>query len=431
MTSLLPTSARPGRPAAGGAATARVARGTREPPAPRPLVAVAALGGLAAALTPLVVCLGIGVVGWFATDAGVHGTPRGGLRAGALGWLTAHGSGVRVDGVLVTALPLGLTLLCALVTWRFSLRVGEALAGHGPDADRIGDGERDWTVGTAVAVITASYAVVLSVAHTLAATPATAPSLPAALGWTLLLGLVVVLPAVAVGSGRAAIWLTAVPPVAREVVDLARRTVVASLLAALALLVVALLVDLGTAANVLAQLRTSVAEALLLCALCLLLLPNAVLCAAAYLLGPGFAVGAGTTVSPTAVVLGPVPMVPLLAALPDGGDVPAWTPWLVAVPVLVAVLTAGRHLRRRPAERWDAAAVRGAGGGVLAGVVLALLTSLAGGAVGPGRMQQLGPAVFEVLVHAVTALGVGGLVGALVVHAWSRRSRRDDAGAAV
>lgn len=428
MTSLLPTPVRPGRPG-GGDARATPAGGAPRPG--RPLVAVAALGGLAAALAPLVVCLGIGVVGWFASDAGAHGTPRDGLRVGALGWLAAHGSGVRVDGVTLTALPLGLTLLCALVAWRFALRVGEALAGHGPDADRIGDGERDWTVGAAVAVLTASYAVVLTVVHTLAATPATAPSLPAALRWTLVLGLVVVLPAVAVGSGRAAIWLAALPGVVREVADLARRIVVAWSLAALALLVVALLVDLGTAANVLAQLHTSVGEALLLCALCLLLLPNAVLCAGAYLLGPGFAVGAGTAVSPTVVVLGPVPMVPLLAALPDSGDVPAWTPWLVAVPVLLAALVAGRHLRRHPAGRWDAAAVRGAGGGVLAGVVLGLLAALAGGAVGPGRMQQVGPVAVEVLVHAVTALGVGGLVGALVVHAWSRRSRRDDTEPAV
>lgn len=424
MTSLLPPSARP-RPAA-GAGPARPGTGALRPP----LVAVAALAGLAAALAPLVVCLGLGVVGWFVSDAGAHGTPRDGLRVGALGWLAAHGSGVRVDGVEVTALPLGLTLVGALVTWRLSLRVGEALSGHGPDAERILDGERDWTVGTAVAVLTSAYAVVVAVAHTLAATPAAAPSLPGALGGTLLLGALVSLPALAIGSGRAAIWLAVLPPVVREVVELARRIVLAWLLAALVLLVAALVVDLGTAANVLAQLHTSVAEALLLSALCLLLLPNAVLCSGAYLLGPGFAVGAGTVVSPSVVAVGPVPMVPLLAALPDSGDVPFWTPGVVAVPVLVAAVVAARQLRRRPADRWDAAAVRGAGGGVLAGLLAGVLAALAGGAVGPGRMQQVGPGALEVLAHAVTALGVGGLIGALALHAWSRRSVSNDAAVA-
>ncbi|MCI0687009.1 MAG: DUF6350 family protein, partial [Sporichthyaceae bacterium] len=49
-----------------------------------------------------------------------------------------------------------------------------------------------------------------------------------------------------------------------------------------------------------------------------LLLPNAVLWAMAYALGPGFAVGVGTSVTPAAVELSTVPAVPVLAALPTG-----------------------------------------------------------------------------------------------------------------
>ena len=45
-----------------------------------------------------------------------------------------------------------------------------------------------------------------------------------------------------------------------------------------------------------------------------------------------------------------------------------------------------------------------------AGFVLALLAGLAGGAVGPGRMQEVGPQSADVLVHAVTSFGIGGLV---------------------
>ncbi len=420
MTSLLPPGARPvqARPPA---------RSTPPPAPPRPLAAVAALGGLVAALGPLVVCLGAGVVGWFASDAGVHGAPRDGLRVAAVGWLTAHRSGVRVEGVEVTAVPLGLTLLCVLVLARLSVRVGEALSGHGPDADRISDGERDWTVPGATVVLTASYAAVLAATHALATTPTTGASLAAALAWTVLLGVVVVLPAVAIGSGRAAIWWSAVPAVLRDVLDVARRVLRAWLLASLALVVVALVIDLGTAANVLAQLHTSVGEALLVSALCLLLLPNAVLLGGAYLLGPGFAVGAGSVVSPTTVVLGPVPMVPLLAALPDGGQPPAWWSWAVLAPAVLAAVVAFRSRRGRAPVRWDAAAVAGAGGGVAAGLAAALLVALAGGSVGPGRMQQVGAGTLDVLVHAVTSFGIGALVGALGAVAWAWWSARGDA----
>ena len=67
----------------------------------RPLVLLATLAGAVAAAGTLVVCLAFGVAGWFLTDAGAHGTPRDGLRVGALAWLMAHGSGVHVGGALV------------------------------------------------------------------------------------------------------------------------------------------------------------------------------------------------------------------------------------------------------------------------------------------------------------------------------------------
>ena len=122
---------------------------------PRPLTLLASLAGAAAAGGMLAVCLAAGVIGWFVTDGGVHGEPRDGLRAGALGWLMAHGSGITVQGVPVTAVPLGLTLLVAWVVWRCGLRLGESVAGHGPDADALSDGDRDWTVPLATAVFSA------------------------------------------------------------------------------------------------------------------------------------------------------------------------------------------------------------------------------------------------------------------------------------
>ena len=63
-----------------------------------------------------------------------------------------------------------------------------------------------------------------------------------------------------------------------------------------------------------------------------LVAPNLALLGSAYLLGPGFAFGTGTTVSPTAVSLGAVPAFPVLAALPNEGPTPGWLVVLMGVP---------------------------------------------------------------------------------------------------
>ena len=50
------------------------------------------------------------------------------------------------------------------------------------------------------------------------------------------------------------------------------------------------------------------------------------------------------------------------------------------------------------------------------------ITSLAGGAAGPGRMRFVGPLTSEVLFHLVTAFGLGGLLGGLLATLWQRRT---------
>lgn len=388
----------------------------------RPLVPVAVVGGVVAAASPLVVFLGLGVVGWFLTDGGAHGAPRDGLRTGALGWLLGHGSGVHVDGVAITAMPLGVTLVCAWAVWRIGQRVGDSVSGHGPDAAGISDGERDWTVPAASGLFVVGYVVVAVVVASVAATPDSDPSTPAVIRWSLGLGLVVGGPAIAVGSGRAAIWLTLVPPPVRAACTLARTILLAWLLVSLGAFALALVVDFDTAANITSQLDADTGDVVLLVVLTALVLPNAVAFSGSYLLGPGFTVGTGTLVTPQAVVFGALPMVPLLAALPDHGEPPAWTAWLVGLPVLVAVLAAVHVQRGLPTLRWDEGALRGCAGGILAGVGFAVLAAIAGGAVGPGRMRDVSPLVGDVLLQAVTAFGIGGLLGGLAVTWWQRRT---------
>jgi hypothetical protein len=386
----------------------------------RPLVPTATLGGALAAGGPLLVALAVAVVGWFLTDGGGEGTPGGSLRVGSLFWLAAHGSGVTADGVRLTAIPLGLTLLCAWSAWRIGHRVGEAVSGHGPDADRIADGERDWTVPLTALLFTTGYVVVAVIVAAMASTPATQPSTPRVVAFAVLVSGGAGFPAIARGSGRAAIWVPTMSSSVRAGAVTARRILLVWTALSAAVLLVAFALDFSTAANVVEQLHADAGDTALITLLTVLVLPNALLFTGSYLLGPGFAVGSGTVVSPAQVVLGPLPMFPLLAALPDAGPTPGWAILAMASPVLVAGVVAALAQRSRPV-RWDQAALRGCGGGLVAGVLVGAVTLFAGGAVGPGRMRDVGPSAFDVLLHAVTGFGVGGLLGALAMVGWQQR----------
>jgi hypothetical protein len=193
------------------------------------------------------------------------------------------------------------------------------------------------------------------------------------------------------------------------------------LVVALVAFLVALVTDFDTALNVTSQLHTDTGATVQLVVVSLLVVPNAVIFSGSYLLGPGFTVGTHTLVSPAVVTVGALPMFPLRAALPDTGQTPAWTSALIGVPPLVAALGVMRAQRQHPTYRWEEGALHGCGGGMLAGLLFGILALLAGGAVGPGRMTDVGPLAGAVLVHAVTAFGVGGLVGGLIATFWQRR----------
>lgn len=414
MTSLLPPSARTAPRPAGDV---RADLATR-----RPLVPMAAAGGALAAGGVLLVCLAAGVVGWFATDGGAHGAPRDALRTGALAWLMGHGSGVHVEGAAITVMPLGLTLLSALTLWRVGLRVGVSVSGHGPDAEELGDGQRDVVVPLAGALFTAGYLLTTVSTATLAATPSTDPDTARVVLWSLVLCVGVGVPAIAVGSGRAAVWVALVPHATRAALRVGRRIVLLWLAISFVLLLVALGRNLDTAANVVSQLHAGGGGLLLIVVVSLLVLPNAVVFSGSYLLGPGFAVGNGTLVSPGAVALGPLPAFPMLAALPADGTTPAWAPWLVLLAPLTAAAAAAWSQHTWPTLRWEEGAVHGLGGGLVAGVGFAVLAGLSGGAVGPGRMADVAPFAFDAGLHAVTAFGLGGLLGGLAMTWWQRRT---------
>lgn len=416
MTSLLPPPNRTRRPLVDPWDVAALLRHRR------PLVAVAVLGGAGTALGTLLVCLAVGVIGWFLSDAGAHGTPTDALRIGALGWLLGHGSGVVVSGAPVTVVPLGLAVAFAWTIWRVGLRVGDSVSGHGPDVEALADGERDLVVPATVGLFTLAYAAVGIVVTKLAGTPATAPSTAGVIAWSIALCVLVGGSAIAIGSGRAAGWVAALPPVVRHTAATVRAILLGWLAVSAVMFLAALIVDFGTAVNVMSQLHLNAGAVILYTLVSALAVPNATVFSSAYLLGPGFAAGVGTVVSPTAVSLGPLPMFPLFAALPDSGAHPFWTPYVVALAPIVAVVAVVRVQRRRPTLRWDHGALRGGCAGVVAGLVVGIVSGIAGGAVGPGRMGDMGPYAGHVLVHAIAWFGVAGVLAGLAATWWQRRT---------
>ncbi|MGW4693999.1 cell division protein PerM [Kitasatospora cineracea] len=190
--------------------------------------------------------------------------------------------------------------------------------------------------------------------------------------------------------------------------------------------VFAVAVLLGSAGQDAQRLGGGAADWLGLLLACLLLVPNGLLWAASYALGVGFVVGTGGHAGPLGTRLGPVPDFPLLTLLPaDRG--PDWH--LLACAAPLAAATAGALLLGRAATRWTpaqtaavaaATALAAAGPGLLAGYA-------AGGAIGPGRMSELGPVPWQFALAQSAWLLAVALPGALL-HRWWLGRHGDGAG---
>jgi hypothetical protein len=360
-------------------------------------VAAVVAGGWAAITSYVPIMLVAGIVA-FGPGVSLGGVAR--LAAGA--WLVAQGVPVQAGGDRVSLAPLAITVL---VGWR--------LVRAGVHASRVAGGQR--SVARAVGAggtVALAYALIGVVVAVLAAGGGLTVS-PLRTG--LVLGGLAAVSATlgAVSHSRARHRLLArVPMVLRA----AARTAVASVLVVLgagaAAGGVALALHGGDAADLLGGLRAGVLGQAGITVLCLAYAPNAAVWGAAYLIGPGFAVGTGTVVSPGLVLLGPVPGVPLLAGLPTSALSGAG-PALLGVPVLAGAAAGwlvGRRGELRVGRRVGAAAL----GGVLGGLLLQGLAYASAGALGSGRLMDIGPAGWRVGLFAAVVLAVGASVGALL-----------------
>lgn len=328
------------------------------------------------------------------------------LRSGVRLWVVSLGSGIVADDIAVDVVPIGGTLLAGLLLAAVATRVQ-----RGAPVD---------DVAQFAATVAGTTGLLAALFSQVSGTQATQTSeVRAAIG-----GFVV--------GGLAAAWSAArcrreplLGPGRDEATAVLRAagTALGLLLGTCAVVVAVLLVgSLGQAADLWAALDPGAGESVALGLACVLAVPTLVVWVAAVTLGPGVSVGTGTSLDLNGAYLGDVPGLPVLAVLPEPGAFGGAVVLLGLVPV-VSGLVAGWRLEV-PAELGPGRrAVLGAAAGGVAGVVLGALLLVSGGAVGPGRMSEVGPLGSAPPLVALAVLGAAGAVGAVLAHYREARAR--------
>ena len=216
----------------------------------------------------------------------------------------------------------------------------------------------------------------------------------------------------------------AVPTLPRELIATSLRggaAIVALLLAmASVITTLAILFSYASIITLYESLHTEVLGGILVTVAQLALVPTIVVWTASWLVGPGFALGTGSLVSPLGTSLGPIPAVPILGALPSGDS--AWGFVGILVPIVAAFLVGawfGPGIRRRLDGYWVVVAAIAMG--VVAGLVLGILAWFASGGAGPGRLVDVGPNPWAVGAWAALECAVGAAIGILAAHRLPRR----------
>ncbi|MFJ9716628.1 DUF6350 family protein [Streptomyces sp. NPDC101213] len=405
--------------------------------------------GLAAALLGGALAAGLGLgsfavlvtVLWISSPYPDNG-PGGALHVAAALWLLAHGVELVRDATPSGApAPVGVTplLLLALPVWLLHRAARDAVDGTEEEGAPLVSARTAW------AGVVLGYLAVAAAAAGYAAGGALRPSWP---------GLVVSLPLLVAVAAGVGVWVAyGCPrgPVERVLALLprgARRLVLgvegrervavavraagagAAVLAGGGALLVAVssLWHLGVAREAFLELTEVWSGRFAVLLLCVVLVPNAAVWGAAYALGPGFVLGAGHVVAPSASDPAPLlPPFPLLAAVPEAGAGGGLN-WAAAVVALLGAGVVGMFVGRgavRPGGRvWSWKRTAGVVGlaGVLCAVGFGVLAGMAGGPLGVGNLARFGPVGWQVGA-AVWAwvVGVGVPVGLGLRWWWARR----------
>lgn len=173
---------------------------------------------------------------------------------------------------------------------------------------------------------------------------------------------------------------------------------------------------------------------------CLAFAPNFAAWAAAFLLGPGFLLRAGSLVSPALVTVDQIPperrapldQLPVMAGLPDGPmQGPLWL--LLGLPALAGLgaglLLVRRRLRPRrsksgdirvPIPHWGRMLASAALAGPIGGLLVAAASFAASGHLDDGE-PALGPLLWRTSLFGMIGLGAGALLGVGGAYIFRRR----------
>ena len=332
------------------------------------------------------------VVSWAAApdDASVALIPR----AADL-WVIAMAPPITVDGVPISLMPWGFTLI-----WFALVAVGVRWAARfAPNPS--------WRILLSVFVIG------MLVTAGLAALMARIASIdiaPVAVSWR---ATIVAAAGFLVGGYPALAPYVRIPPaVARGV----RATVLAVsgiLVMAAVLLVIAMVRNIGAIAEMWSALAPGAMGGFVLLVLQLGYLPVLLVWSAAYLTGAGVVIGDQATISPFIATASSIelPPVPVLAALPTTASPLMW--FLPAVVAIIGWWSVRRALRGVKVRRVERLAVA-MGSALAAAVIMSVLAAWAQGALGTARLASVGPTPSVVGWLTFGLLALGGAAAALL-----------------
>jgi Family of unknown function (DUF6350) len=388
-----------------------------------------ALAAVQAATASLVVVLLPVVLTW-ATAAYSRAPWGSAVRTGVSAWLLGHHAGLEVPGGHVGLVPLGLTAVPLVSCWLAGVRLARTLDPRA-EAVRAGVGRARPVAPPprAMMALVLTYAGLVGLAALMATSATVRPVI-----WQAFAG-AAVLCAVASVSGAAA-WVASgvlpglklvpgrlgFPPAVRRCTRPLAIAVGGQLTGGLLLVVAGLIAGHDEVLRLHQALAPGLVGGLVLTLAQLTLLPNLAIWAGAWSAGPGFAVGAGTVVQPGHTVLGPLPALPFLGALPPAGDGPAFhgLAWATpALPVLAGILAGWWLLRSNPARPVRRGQRAGEPRDLLreTGVLTLLATTAwtglawaSAGPAGPGRLSEVGPVAWQVGLASGAEVGAGALL---------------------
>lgn len=366
---------------------------TTEPTYLRPAIATA----MVSTFVGLLVTCAFVASGWLHDRTGSFtGVLNGGVRA----WLVSHGSGLVANGVRISTIPLGATLVVIALVFLVTRKVlTEPLEDVAPY----------------VAVCAGAYGIIagllsLATNHGDYSTDV----VRSAIGGFLIAAVGAGLGVAATNGSFDLLWPTDNAR-ARTIVTAAWRGVAALIAPAFAIVILLFALNLTRASDLWASLNPGFFGSLGLAGVCLTVIPNLVLWTASVLLGPGFSLGTDTSVDLTGSHLGAVPGLPILAGLPAPGEFAGWV-FLLGLLPLFAGAWAGWGIRKAEGRELLEHIGLGAAAGAVAGLFCGVVIGFSGGSVGPGRMAVAGPPRLTPALVAIGILALGGAIGAALGH---------------